>query len=73
VRDRDRQGKGRRKVTTPAEDGQQMAAAFSATHSATDQLQLKAFPLGYNVMNTVKMEMGTGSSPVVVFHLRRID
>lgn len=50
-----------------------MGAALTAAHSTADRLQLKSFPLGYNVMNTVKMEMGSGLSPTVVFHLRRID
>lgn len=50
-----------------------MAAALIAAHSNADRLQLKSFPLGYNTMNTVKMETGMGSPPTVVFHLRRID
>ena len=50
-----------------------MGAALSAAHSTADRLQLMSFPLGYNTMNTVKMETGTGSPPTVVFHLRRID
>jgi hypothetical protein len=50
-----------------------MAAALSATHSTAERLQLKSFPLGYNTMHTVRMEMGTGLTPTVVFHLRRID
>jgi hypothetical protein len=50
-----------------------MAAALTAARSTADRLQLKSFPLGYNTMNTVTMETGTGSPPTVVFHLRRID
>jgi hypothetical protein len=50
-----------------------MAAALTAARSTADRLQLMSFPLGYNTMNTVKMDYGTGSPPPVVFHLRRID
>ena len=50
-----------------------MGAALTAAHSTADRLQVKSFPLGYNVMHTVSMETGTGLPPTVVFHLRRID
>lgn len=50
-----------------------MAAALTAAAATADRLQLKSFPLGYNTMNTVKTEFGTGCPPTVVFHLRRID
>jgi hypothetical protein len=68
-----RQHKEVTQVTNPAEEGQLMAAALTAAHSTADRLQLKSFPLGYNTMNTVTMQTGTGSPPTVVLHLRRID
>lgn len=64
---------GATQVTNPAEEGRLMAAALTASFATADRLQLRSFPLGYNTMNTVKMESGTGSPPTVVFHLRRID
>jgi hypothetical protein len=37
-------------VTNPAEEGRLMAAALTAAHSTADRLQLKSFPMGYNVI-----------------------
>lgn len=49
-----------------------MSDALAATWSAADRLQLRSFPLGYNIMNTVGIAQ-PGDPVKITFHVRRID
>jgi hypothetical protein len=50
-----------------------MIEAMAAARAAADQLQLRSFLLGYNVMYTVSTQSGTGLPPEITYHVRRID
>jgi hypothetical protein len=58
-------------VTTPA-DFKKLSDALAAASSAADQLQLRSFPLGYNIMKTVGIAQ-PGDPAKITFHVRRID
>lgn len=58
-------------MTTPA-DAMKLFEAFNAARSAADRLQLKSFPLGYNIMNTVGIAQ-PGAQADITYHVRGID
>jgi hypothetical protein len=60
-------------VTAPDDALKTALEAYVAASSAADQLQLRSFPLGFNVMASAGTKEGTGASATVTYHVRRID